>query len=41
MNLNYSTIKNIGINAKKAAGKLANVHNDKKNKALEYLKQKS
>ena len=39
MNLNYSIIENLGINAKKAASKLANIHNDKKNKALEYLKK--
>ena len=39
MNLNNSIIENLGINAKKAASKLANIHNDKKNKALEYLKK--
>ena len=39
MNLDYSIIKNLGINAKKAAGKLANIHSDKKNKALGYLKK--
>ena len=39
MNLNYSIIEQLGINAKKAANKLANMHNDKKNQALEYLKQ--
>ena len=38
MNLNYSIIENIGIKAKKAAGRLANIHNDKKNEALDYLK---
>ena len=27
-------IKNLGINAKKASAKLANIHNDKKNEAL-------
>ena len=30
MNSNYSIIENLGINAKKAADKLANTHNDKK-----------
>ena len=39
MNLSYSIIEKLGINAKKAADKLANIHNDKKNKALEYLKK--
>ena len=39
MNLDYSIIKNLGINAKKAASKLANIDNDKKNKGLEYLKK--
>ena len=39
MSLNYSIIENLGINAKKAAGKLTNVHNNLKNKALDYLKK--
>ena len=39
MSSNYSIIENLGINAKKAAGALANIHNDKKNEALYYLKK--
>ena len=39
MNLNNSVIEKLGINAKIAAEKLSNIHNDKKNKALEYLKE--
>ena len=32
-------IKRLGINAKKASVKLTNVHNEKKNEALDILKQ--
>ena len=39
MNLNNYVIEKLGINAKIAAEKLSNIHNDKKNKALEYLKE--
>ena len=39
MNLSNSIIENLGINAKNAAQKLAKIHNDKKNEALEYLKK--
>jgi len=39
MNLSNSVIEKLGINAKIAAEKLSNTHNDKKNKALEYLKE--
>ena len=38
MNLN-KIIKNIGINAKEASGKLANTNNEKKNEALDNLRQ--
>ena len=39
MNLSTSVVEKLGINAKIAAEKLANTHSDKKNKALEYLKE--
>ena len=39
MKLNNSIIERLGINAKKASRKLANTHNNKKNEALEYLKE--
>ena len=32
-------IKQLGINAKKAAAELANIHNEQKNKALYNLKE--
>jgi len=38
MNLN-KIIKNIGINAKEASGKMANTNNEKKNDALDNLRQ--
>ncbi|MBO6468970.1 MAG: hypothetical protein HVK44_02285, partial [Pelagibacteraceae bacterium] len=33
------TIKQLGINAKKAAAELANIHSEKKNNALNNLKE--
>ena len=35
----FETIKQLGINAKKAAAELANIHNEQKNKALYNLKE--
>ena len=35
----FETIKQLGINAKKAAAELANIHNEQKNNALYNLKE--
>ena len=41
MNLSNSVIEKLGINAKIAAEKLSNIHNDNKNKALGVFKRRS